>query len=464
MQKQVSGIIICLLLTACGKPLPLLEQIQQDNELVVVTRNSATTYYEGTDGPTGFEYELASRFADYLGVELRMDVAQGFEDILELVAEGDAHLAAAGLAITKKRKEEVRFGPVYHQFVPQLVYRNGAPRPKSLADLDGTLEVVAGSSHEERLEKLKEKYPKLRWETDPDLDSEDMLTLVWQELIDYTVADSHELAINRRYYPEVMPAFDLGEKRSLAWAFRQDKDDSLYMAATVFFKKIHDNGVLEQLIERYFRKTERFDYAGTRSYRAHVEQRLPDYEAMFKQAATMYELDWRLLAAIGYQESRWDPSATSPTGVKGLMMLTKGTAKELGIKDREDPEQSILGGAEYVANMIKLIPERIPEPDRTWLALSAYNVGIGHLEDARKLTRKNKGDADKWVDVKKHLPLLSKEKWFKQTRHGYARGREPVHFVDNVRTYYDILVWITDQEVSEVTVRREPLQFGSPAL
>ena len=175
-------------------------------------------------------------------------------------------------------------------------------------------------------------------------------------------------------------------------------------------------------------------------------------------------MDWRLLAAVGYQESHWDPDAVSPTGVKGLMMLTQDAAKDIGIKDREDPQQSILGGAKYLASMHKRIPDRIPEPDRTWLALAAYNVGLGHLEDARMLTLKNKGDADKWVDVKKNLPLLTKEKWFKQTRYGYARGREPVRYVENVRTYYDILVWITDQDAGETTVRREPLQFGSPAL
>ena len=464
MLMRVSGVILCILLTASGGPPSRLQQIQQDNELIVITRNSATTYYEGVDGPTGFEYELARRFADYLGVELRIVIAPNPNDILQLVAQGDAHLAAAGLAITERRKEKVRFGPVYDKIVAQLVYRSGSVRPKSLADLDGTLEVVAGSSHEERLEELKQQYPKLSWQTDPDQDSEELLTLVWQQLIDYTVADSHELAVNRHYYPELKPAFDLGQQRELAWAFSQDDDDSLYLAATTFFNKIRSDGVLEQLIERYFGHIESFDYVGTLSYRAHVEQRLPDYQTIFKQAAENIGMDWRLLAAVGYQESHWDPDAVSPTGVKGLMMLTQDAAKDIGIKDREDPEQSILGGAKYLASMHKRIPDRIPEPDRTWLALAAYNVGLGHLEDARMLTLKNKGDADKWVDVKKNLPLLTKEKWFKQTRYGYARGREPVRYVENVRTYYDILVWITDQDAGETTVRREPLQFGSPAL
>jgi membrane-bound lytic murein transglycosylase F len=459
------GCIFCLALTACKKPASLLEQVQQQNELIVITRNSATTYYEGADGPTGFEYELARNFADYLGVKLHIVIPPNFNDILPLVALGDAHLAAAGLTVTDKRREKVRFGPVYYQITPQLVYRSGSRRPRSPGDLQGgTLEIVAGSSHEERLQELKQEYPQLSWEAQPDQSNEELLTLVWQQLIDYTVADSHELAVNRHYYPELKPAFDLDDPQPLAWAFPRSEDDSLYLAASAFFKKIMHDGTLEQLIERYFGHIETFDYVGTRRYQAHVEQRLPLYQDLFKEAAGEVGMDWRLLAAMGYQESHWDPDAVSPTGVRGLMMLTLDTASELGIEDRVDPAQSITGGAEYLARMKQRLPEHITEPDRTWLALAAYNVGLGHLEDARNLTIKNKGDPDRWVDVKKNLPLLSKQKWFQQTRYGYARGREPVRYVENVRTYYDILVWLSEQGVAENGPQREPLQFDSPAL
>jgi membrane-bound lytic murein transglycosylase F len=456
--------ILCLGLTACGRAPSLLEQVQQQNELIVITRNSATTYYEGPNGPTGFEYELAKRFADYLGVELHIVIPPNFNDILPLVALGDAHLAAAGLTATEKRRGKVRFGPNYHRITPQLVYRSGSKRPRSAGDLQGTLEVVAGSSHEERLEELKQEYTELSWEAQPEQSSEELLTLVWQQLIDYTVADSHELAVNRHYYPELKPAFDLDEPQPLAWAFPRSEDNSLFLAANAFFSLIMQDGTLEQLIERYFGHIETFDYVGTRRYQAHVEQRLPQYLDLFTEAAGGIGMDWRLLAAIGYQESHWDPGAVSPTGVRGLMMLTRDAAKDLGIENRSDPVQSIRGGAEYLARMAKRLPEHIPEPDRTWLALAAYNVGLGHLEDARKLTIKNKGDPDRWVDVKKNLPLLSKKKWFQQTRYGYARGREPVRYVQNIRTYYDILVWLTEQKVAENGQPPEPLRFDSPAL
>jgi membrane-bound lytic murein transglycosylase F len=464
MPKSLLPVLLCCGLLACQQPQSLLEQVQQQNELIVITRNSATTFYEGPGGATGFEYELASLFADFLGVELRIVTPPNFNDILPLVALGDAHLAAAGLTVTEKRKEKVRFGPVYYTIKPQLVYRSGSPRPKSLAALSGSLEVMAGSSHEERLEELQQEYPELRWHASTETDSEELLTLVWQQLIDYTVADSHELAVNRNYYPELEPAFDLGKSRSLAWAFPLGEDNSLFVAAQTFFKRIKRDGTLDQLIERYFGHTQRFDYVGTRRYQAHIEQRLPEFEELFRTAAAEAGVDWRLLAAMGYQESHWNPDAVSPTGVRGLMMLTLDAAKDIGIEDREDPEQSIRGGTEYLLRMKQRIPEHIMEPDRTWLALAAYNVGLGHLEDARKLTLINKGDADKWIDVKKNLPLLSKKKWFQQTRYGYARGREPVRYVENIRTYYDILVWMTEQDAPSASAQREPLQFGSPAL
>jgi membrane-bound lytic murein transglycosylase F len=451
------------MLGACGKPPSLLEQVQSRNELIVITRNSPTTYYEGVDGPTGFEYELARGFAEFLGVELRIVVPPNFTDILPLVARGDGHLAAAGLTVTNRRKLTVRFGPVYQEITPQLVYRMGSVRPKTFDDLEGHLELVAGSSHVERLESLRSKHPELSWQENDQLESEELLTMVWQQLIDYTIADSNELSINRRFYPELRPAFDISSPQALAWAFSRSDDDSLYNAAVDYFATIRKDGSLEQLIERYYGHITEFDYVGTRRYQAHIEQRLPAYLDIFEQAGELVGMDWRLIAAISYQESHWDKDAVSPTGVRGLMMLTQAAAKDMGIENRLDPTQSILGGARYFERMWQKIPERITEPDRTWLALAAYNVGYGHLEDARILTQKNDGDSDKWIDVKENLPLLSQKKWYKQTRYGYARGREPVRYVENIRSYYDILIWYTDREVVEVEVSK-PMLLDSPAL
>ncbi|HEY9199774.1 MAG TPA: membrane-bound lytic murein transglycosylase MltF [Gammaproteobacteria bacterium] len=446
MPKIPAILLSCLALAACGRPDTLVDRIKDSGELIVVTRNAATTYYEGPQGPTGLEYDLAALFAEQLGVRPRMIVADSFADILTLVEQGEAHMAAAGLTVTAERARRVRFGPSYQIISQQLVYRAGNPVPKTLDDLDGILEIIAGSSHEERLRVLQADHPNLAWLDSDVQDSGELLNLVWEQLIDYTIADSNDVSIHQRFYPELRVAFDIEKPEELAWAFAAGSDDSLYREAVKFFDKLRKSGRLDQLLERHYGHVQDFDYVGTRRYMSHIQLRLPEFIPLFEIAAAETGLDWRLLAAMGYQESHWDTAAQSPTGVRGLMMLTHNTMRLLGLSDRVDPEQSILGGARYLRLLKDRLPERITEPDRTWLALAAYNVGYGHLEDARVLTQKRGGDPDKWIDVKDVLPLLTQKQWYSQTRNGYARGYEPVRYVENIRSYYDILVWEIDRE------------------
>lgn len=454
MFKYPAIFLWCLTLAACGRPDTIVEQIKARGELIVVTRNAATSYYEGPHGPTGLEYDLAALFAERLGVKLKIVVPENFSDILTMVEQGDADLAAAGLTITPERQRRVRFGPSYQTIMPQLIYRNGNKRPKTIDQLPGMLEVIAGSSHEESLRALQLEHPQLHWISNPSLDSADLLQMVWNQLIDYTIADSNDVAIHQRFYPELRVAFDIGKADKLAWAFTAGADDSLFQAAEKFFSKLRASGKLDELIERHYGHVQDFDYVGTRSYMRHIEQRLPDFIPLFESAAAETGLDWRLLAAVGYQESHWDENARSPTGVRGLMMLTRHTMEFLGLDDRIDAEQSITGGARYIRLIKDRLPERIKEPDRTWLALAAYNVGYGHLEDARVLAQKRGGDPDKWLDIKEALPLLAQKQWYTQTKYGYARGLEPVRYVENIRSYYDILVW--DSERPPVMVPSGP--------
>ena len=411
----------------------------------MLTRNSPTTYYEGPDGPAGLEYDLAKMFADHLGVRLTVLVPNSFSDLLDGVNNGTAHIAAAGLTITEPRREIFKFGPSYQEITQQLVYHADHQRPKNLGDLKGgLLEVVAQSSHHERLTEHLAEYPDLSWKQNSKLESEELLQLVADEVIEYTVADSNEVTLNKRFLLNLRTAFDIGPPQELAWALPKNDDNSLYLAVVKFFELIKTNGELTRLIERAYGHAENFDYVGTLYFRRHVDSRLPAYREMFEKAARKNDLDWQLLAAIGYQESHWDPKAVSPTGVRGIMMLTQATAAQLGIKNRLDPASSIRGGARYFAASRKRVPADIQEPDRTWMALAAYNVGYGHLEDARILTEQAGKDPDKWIDVRESLPLLAKRKWYKKTKHGYARGWEPVRYVENIRSYYDVLRWLVN--------------------
>jgi membrane-bound lytic murein transglycosylase F len=449
-------ITLALLLGTCSERPPLLEQVHILGQLTVVSRNSPTTYYLGPFGDTGLEYDLARRFADYLGVKLKIYAPDDFSQVLSDVRHGEADLAAAGLSITPDRKQDLRFGPTYQDVTQEVVYRYGEDRPHGPEDLVGhSLAVVAGSSHDEQLQKLRKDHPDLNWDAESNVESDELLARVARGELDYTVADSTEVALNRRYYPELRVAFNLRDPEPIAWAFRRDGDKSLYRAAQAFFHKIENDGTLDQLIERYYGHTDRFDYVGTRIFMQHVASRLPAYRSAFETAGDESGIDWRLLAAIGYQESHWNPRAISPTGVRGIMMLTQVTASQVGIDNRIDPQQSIVGGAQYFASVKAMIPDRIPEPDRTWMALAAYNIGFFHLEDARILTEMRGGDPDRWIDVRDNLPLLAQRKWYKKTKYGYARGEEPVIYVENIRSYYDILLWATGSKQSPNTVPDE---------
>jgi membrane-bound lytic murein transglycosylase F len=442
--RALAIIALCLLMGTCSPRLTVLEQVQRHGALKVVTRNAPTTYYIGPEGPVGPEYELARGFADFLGVQLEIYTLDSIAQILPEVVERRAHLAAAALTATPSRQATLEFGPPYRTVTQQLVYRQGTPMPRSIEQTYGRrLEVTAGSSFVDTLEELRAGAPGLTWLENPTRDVQELLAQVATGEIELTVADSTAIQINQFFYPDIRVALDLSEPKPVAWAFRADEDQSLLEAAQRYFDEIKANGRLAEITDRYLGHTDRFDYVGTRTFLQHIDTRLPRYRAWFEEAAAEHGMDWRLLAAISYQESHWNPRAVSATGVRGLMMLTLSTAEAMGVDDREDPEQSIRGGTRYLDRVIEKIPVRIPEPDRTWMALAAYNVGFGHLEDARRVTQRRGLDPDRWVDVRDSLPLLTQERWYKQTRFGYTRGWEPVQFVDNIRRYYEVLAWIT---------------------
>ncbi|MCG5513655.1 membrane-bound lytic murein transglycosylase MltF [Ectothiorhodospira shaposhnikovii] len=452
LNQRLEALAFVLLLTlvllfAFIRPMTELERVLAHGELVVATRISTTTYRPGPEGPDGLEYDLATAFADSLGVRLRLVTPERFDEILPMVASGRVDMAAAGITVTRARLSKVRFGPAYHQVTEQVVHRNGEPAPESPEALQQhTLAVIAGSSHVETLQALKQQYPDLQWEELTDITPAELLRQVREGDRALAVADSIELASLRRFYPELRAAMDLSEPHFLAWAFPRHKDQTLVQAAERFFEEYAADGRLAQLLERHYGHMEVLDYPGILTFMNRLRERLPRHEPLFREAAEQFDMDWRLLAAISYQESHWNPNAVSRTGVRGLMMLTLATAGQLGVQDRTDPRESVFGGAEYFTNLHERLPMGIEEPDRTWMALAAYNVGMGHLHDARRITRSQGKDPDRWIDVMEHLPLLSQPNWYRNTRYGYARGWEPVQYVQNIRGFYDILTWFTTPE------------------
>ncbi|MBZ0105547.1 MAG: membrane-bound lytic murein transglycosylase MltF [Sulfuricella denitrificans] len=443
MRNWILAIFLVAGLGGCNyssPPKPVLP-VQQTGELVVITRNSPTTYYEDTDDHlAGIEHDLVELFAQDLGVKVRFIVANQFNEILPSLQNHHAHLAAAGLSITSERQKKFKFSTPYQTIRQQVVYNTTGDKPSGLKDLVGLrIEVVAGSSYAEKLREAKNKYPELSWKESASKESEELLEKLAMGQLDAVVADSNIVDISKNYLPILDVAFDMSETQSLAWAFPKDVDNFLLEKSRDFFARIGKDGTLKHLLDRYYGHVNRLGRIDVEGFMIATNGILPKFRSHFRRAQELTELDWRLIAAIGYQESHWDPLATSPTGVRGLMMLTGDTADRLGVTDRLDPKQSILAGARYVNFLKESVPERIPEPDRTWLALAAYNIGYGHLEDARILAKKKKLNPDSWTDLKTTLPLLSKSEYHADAKHGYARGGETVIFVENIRTYYDIL-------------------------
>jgi membrane-bound lytic murein transglycosylase F len=432
-----------VLLNTCS-PLPsLIDQIKTLGELRVATCNSPLSYYIGEDGkPQGPEYDFARRFADELGVTLKITPMRSYDDIYAALHSGRVHLAAAGLKVPQREIPGIEFGPTYQRVREHLIYRRGATRPASLADIGNEeLEIAAGSAHAKALSAARDALPELVWVEDATTNSQALLEGVANGTIDYTIADSTEFSFAHDTYPDLRIAFDFPGSQSLAWA-ASDRYPEFRQAMGAYFANLHATGELAGIVNRYYGRSEDAEFAEAPEFMRHLQSRLPLYKKWFEEAAEQSSQDWRLLAAIGYQESKWNPRAASGSGALGLMQLTMQSASTVRVANLEDPRQSIFGGALYFHRLYEKIPSHVPEPDRTWFALAAYNIGYGHLEDARVLTQRAGRDPDSWDDVREFLPLLAREEWYTQTENGYARGWEPVRYVDNVRSYVDLLEWV----------------------
>lgn len=423
-----------------------LDDIRESGTLVVVTRNAPTTWYIGRDGdPTGPEHDLVMSFAAWLGVEVEFEQRTTIVDVMDAVENAEADLAAAGLTITDERRNRFRFGPGYQAVTQQVVCRRDQHQPEEIADLIGLdIRVIADSSYVERLRELQQEYPDLEWDETDSEPTEHLLQAVWERRIDCTVADSTIVDINRRYYPELIAPLNLTREQQLGWVMPQPRRD-LQRAVGRWLREYRGAGLLDHHQERYYGFFEVFDYVDTRRFIRRIDERYRRYHPWFREAARQYDLPYTLLAAQAYQESHWRPDAVSPTGVRGMMMLTQPTAREMGVSNRLDARQSIFGGARYLAELRQRFVDEVVEPDRTWLALAAYNVGRGHLHDAQMLARELGLSPHHWADMRQVLPLLANPQYYNDLRYGYARGMEPVRYVARVREYQHIL----ENELSE---------------
>lgn len=437
-------------LAACARgPVPdALERIRERGELRVATLNGPSSYYLGAHGPEGLEFALTRAFAQELGVGLYIYPVADERALRAELVSGRADLVAAQLTFGQLWEGAGLPIAPYDQSPQVVVYRKGGLRPAKLRTLERLrIAVEADSEQLHALRALRAAHPRIGWQETAGMAIEGPLAQVAAGKADVAVVDGHEFGFLSPVYPSLGVAMSLPRKRPVQWIVGR-KAEILRASAEGFFARLRTTGELEGLLHRVAGDRRSVRPEATRELPGHIEARLPSLQPLFEQASLETGLDWRLLAALGYQESQWDPRAESPNGAQGVMMLMADTAASLGVSDPWDARENILAGARYITQMRAKIPSRIPEPDRTWLALAAYNVGFGHLEDARVLTQMRGRNPDSWAEVRMHLPLLADERWYLKVKRGYARGWEPVQFVDRIQQFLNVLVWRRAGEVA----------------
>ncbi len=445
--KAVLLITMAALVVACSKepdtagPARTYQEIIDSGELLIVTRNAPSTWYIDADGePTGYEYDLAKAYAQHLNLTPRLIIKDSIKAVFDTLRRGDADVAAAGLTVLPTRQAEFLVGPEYNSVHQVLVCHRDGYKPEGydeLSEID--IVVVEGSSYAEQLNEIKQQNnPTLTWQETDDYSTEELLEKVAEQKVDCTVADSTIVKINRRYFPELMVTMQLTESQDIALYLPQ-RLTPLQKQLEQWFERFQTSSQMKKLTDRYYGYFREFDYVDVSVLKRRIDKRLPHYKTHFKAAADKNALPYLTLLAQSYQESHWDKNAISPTGVKGIMMLTQNTAKAMGVDDRTDPKQSIMGGAKYLRKMVERFNDDIKPDDKLYLALAAYNVGRAHMHDAQSLARELGLSPYDWHDMKQVLPLLSQKKYYKKLKYGYARGTEPVRYVQRIREYQHIL-------------------------
>ena len=418
-----------------------LKEIQHNNQIIMGTINSTLTYKRDGDAHSGFDYELAMLFSDSLNVELMVKEYDSLTDLFIAIDKHEVDFIGAGLTLTPNRDRKYRSSPPYYHASQKLVYRKGSYQPRNIADINAPIYVLEHSGHEETLQSLHAQNPNIEIKTLKNENQKMLLEKIANKEIQFAIVDSSTLAQKQRYYPELAEAFIVAKEKPVVWLIARNQHKNLYTKIRKFINSKKKDQTITRLKEKYFGHIEHFDYVDTRVFLKRINNKLPKYKALFKKYESE-EVNWKLLAAVSYQESHWNPDAKSPTGVRGMMMLTRGTANDLHIEDRKDAEQSIRGGAKYLSQLIKRLPKKINQSEKIWFALASYNLGYGHVMDVRRITKMKKQNPNSWSDVKNNLPLLHQKKWHEKTRYGYARGKEAQHYVSNIRQYLQTLNWV----------------------
>lgn len=431
-----------------------LAEIKADGKLKAIMIYSSTTYFLYRGQAMGFEYELLERFAEDLGLELEVVLADNIDQVFDLLNRGEGDIIAYGLTITEERKKLIQFSDYLYTTHQALVQK----KPdnwrrlrrdqledylvRDVIDLIGdTVHVHRRSSYYERLLNLQEEMgAKMQIDTIVgDYNIEDVIKMVVDGEIKYAVADYNIASINQTFYPVLDVETPLSFSQRIAWGIRQNSPQLLNVM-NEWIQAMRKRDTYHFIYDKY--------YVHKKSYKRRVESDLYSknsgqisvYDDLIKEAAAGLGWDWRLLASIIYQESRFDPNSVSWAGARGLMQLMPGTASDLGLQKTYSPRQNIMAGTRYLRDIWDRF-ENIPDSiQRIKFTLASYNCGYGHLLDAQRLASRDGKDSltyDQSVDL--WLKNLGQYKHYSKDfiRYGPVRGNEPFRYVRDIFLRYE---------------------------
>ncbi|MFO8087670.1 MAG: transporter substrate-binding domain-containing protein [Bacteroidales bacterium] len=431
-----------------------LQDIKEDGKLTALTSYSSTSYFLYRGQPMGFEYELLERFADYLDVDLDIRISGSIDSMMSELNNEEIDLIAHGLTITTGRKQIVDFTDylyLTHQVLVQKKpdnWRNmGWSEVQShlihdaIELIGDTVSVRKNSSYMHRLNNLsKEIGGKIHIDTLPgSLSTSEIIEMVVEGKIKYTIADNNLASINASYYPILDIDVPVSFSQRIAWAVRPQADD-LQEAANMWLKKIKKDVDYYVIYNKYFKNKRNFRQRIQSDFYSLNENKISKYDDIIKTHAGKVGWDWRLLASLVYQESRFKPSASSWAGAKGLMQIMPATARELGVQNRSDPVQSIHGGTKYLQQIYDDFHNIEDSLQRIKFTIASYNCGYYHVQDARKLADMRGLNRNQWDEnVEQMILELSHRRNYNlpEIEYGYVRGIEPYTYVRQIFERYD---------------------------
>lgn len=432
-----------------------LAQIRERGKLIALTSYSPTSYFIYRGSTMGYEYELLKRLANYLDLDLEIKIAYNLDNFIEMLNTGEGDLVAHGLSITKPRLQFVDFTD-YHSVTRQVLVQKKPDgwRKMKLHQIEkqlirDPLELIGKTVHVRKNTSYYRRLVNLSQEMGGDIDVQELegeletneiVKMVADGKLKYTVADEHIANINETYYRDLDVQTALSFPQRLAWMVRKTSPE-LKEAINEWLEREKQEPDFYTIYNKYYKNQKRFRTQVSSEFFSLTGGKISEYDELIRQAAAEIGWDWKLLASQIYQESRFDPDVKSWAGAQGLMQVMPATATELGDFNLYNPQESLQAGVSHIQRISKLYQDVPDSVERIKFVLATYNAGQGHVEDARNLARKYGKDPNIWTDnVDEYIRLKSRKKYYSDpvVKYGFCRGEEPYDYVVEILQRYKV--------------------------